>query len=322
MKRLKRSGANKRDMSQGKSKCVGIIVGREKDWPDAFMTEIEARGKGITAELVTLGGTFMNDECPYPVIIDRMSQVIPYYRTYVKYAAMHGSYIINDPFVWSADSRFFGTAVANRLGLKSPRTIVLPNKDIATHVVPDSFRNLDYPMDWEGIIDYVGVPAMFKETRSGGRRLSFRVNSVDELIQRYDESGTRTMILQEIIQGGEHIHSFIVGQENVLPLHYSTDENCYLEDNSSLDQDLYQQIFNSTVALTQAYGYEINMIEYILRDEELYVINATNPAPVIDRQLMTESQFNWIVNQTVTLAIKRVLQPLPQRVTFKINPID
>jgi len=263
----------------------------------------------------------MDDVCPYPVIIDRMSQVIPYYRTFVKYAAMHGSYIINDPFVWSADSRFFGTAVANRLGLTSPRTIVLPNKEIETHVVPDSFRNLDYPMDWEGIINYVGVPAIFKETRSGGRRLSFRVHSVDELIQYYDESGTRTMMIQEIIQGGEHIHSFIIGQENVLPLRYSRDENRYLEDESFIDKDLIQQILTSTVALTQAYGYEINMIEYILRDDQLYVINATNPAPVMDRQLMTESQFAWIVNETVSLAIKRVLQPLSQRVTFKLNPI-
>ncbi len=303
-------------MIQGKNKCVGIIVGRENDWPEAFMAEIEARGEGITAEFVKLGGTFMDDECPYPVIIDRMSQVIPYYRTYVKYAAMHGSYIINDPFVWSADSRFFGTAVANRLGLTSPRTIVLPNKDIATHVVPDSFRNLDYPMDWEGIIDYVGVPAIFKETKSGGRRLSFRVHSVDELIQRYDESGTRTMILQEIIQGGEHIHSFIVGQDNVLPLRYSQDENCYLEDFTFAEKKLYQQIISSTVALTKAYGYEINMIEFIQREAQLYVINATNPAPVIDRQLMTAPQFDWIVNQTVSLAIKRVLHPLPQRVTF------
>lgn len=309
-------------MIEEKNRCVGLIVGREKDWPAAFMTQIEARGNGITSELVKLGGTFMNDECPYPVIIDRMSQIIPYYRTYLKYAAMHGSYIINDPFVWSADSRFFGTAVANRLGLTSPRTIALPNKDIATHVVPDSFRNLKYPMDWEGIVDYVGVPAMLKETKSGGRRLSFRVSSVDELIQRYDESGTRTMILQEIIQGGEHIHSFVVGQEHVLPLRYSQDEQCYLKNKTFKNKDLLQKIVASTIALTQAYGYEINMIEYILRDDQLFVINATNPAPVIDRQLMTESQFNWVVNQTVTLAIKRVLQPLPQRVTFELNPVD
>lgn len=264
----------------------------------------------------------MDDDCPYAVIIDRMSQIIPYFRTYVKYAAMHGSYIINDPFVWSSDSRFFGTALANRLGLKSPKTIVLPNKDIATHVVPDSFRNLEYPMDWEGIINYVGVPAMFKETRSGGRRLSFYVHSVEDLIQNYDESGTRTMMIQEIVNDGEHIHSFVIGQENVLTLRYSHDENRYYDSDSYLNRELKEQVRNSTIALTQAYGYDINMIEYILREDDLYLINATNPAPEMDRTLMTDEQFDWIVNETVSLAIERVLHPLPQRVTFKLNPIE
>ncbi len=309
-------------MTQGKNKRIGLIVGREKDWPGAFMKEIETRAQGLRAEMVKLGGTFMDDDCPYAVIIDRMSQIIPYFRTYVKYAAMHGSYIINDPFVWSSDSRFFGTALANRLGLKSPKTIVLPNKDIATHVVPDSFRNLEYPMDWEGIINYVGVPAMFKETRSGGRRLSFYVHSVEDLIQNYDESGTRTMMIQEIVNDGEHIHSFVIGQENVLTLRYSHDENRYYDSDSYLNRELKEQVRNSTIALTQAYGYDINMIEYILREDDLYLINATNPAPEMDRTLMTDEQFDWIVNETVSLAIERVLHPLPQRVTFKLNPIE
>lgn len=234
---------------------------------------------------------------------------------------MHGSYIINDPFVWSADSRFFGIALANKLGLKSPKTVVLPNKDIATHVVPDSFRNLEYPMDWEGVIDYVGVPAMFKETRSGGRRLSYYVHSVDELIQNYDESGTRTMMIQEIVNDGDHYHSFVIGQEMVLTLRFSRDENRYYDSDSTLNPDLKEHIRKSTIAITQAYGYDINMIEYILQGENLYIINGTNPAPVIDRSLMTDSQFNWMVNETVSLTIKRVLQPLPQRVTFNLNPL-
>ncbi len=306
-------------MGQEDKHRIGLIVGREKDWPEAFISELEGRAEGITAEFVKIGGTFMDAVCPYPVIIDRMSQVIPYYRAYVKYAAMHGSYIINDPFVWSADNRFFGTAVANRLGLTSPRTVVLPNKDIETPVIPDSFRNLEYPMDWEGIINYVGVPAILKEIRSGGRRWAHRVSSVDDLIQRYDESGTRTMILQQIITGGEHIHCFVIGREKVMALRYSPDDSCYLEERLFPDTPLSQQLFESAIAISQAYGYDINMIEYILHDDQFYVINSTNPAPVIDRQLMTESQFDWAVKETASLAIKRVREPLPQRVAFNFD---
>lgn len=309
-------------MSQNETKRIGLIIGRESDWPDAFITAVSERAPHIQTELVKIGGTFMDDICEYTVIIDRMSHEVPYYRTYVKFAAMHGTYIINDPFVWSSDSRFFGTAMANKLGLKSPRTIVLPNKDVDTDVVPDSFRNLIYPMDWEGIIEYVGVPAIFKEAESGGRRLSFRVHSVDELIQRYDESGTETMILQELINDGDHIHCYVIGMENVLVLNYLPAENRYLKGNATnLDDKQLKQITQSSRAISKAYGYDINMIEYLLTDDGIVVINATNPSPLIDRKLLSPPHFEWLVNATAELAIDRVQRPLPQRTTFQIEEI-
>ena len=130
------------------------------------------------------------------------------------------------------------------------------------------------------------------------------------------------MILQEIISGGEHIHCFVIGQEKVMPLRYSLQENRYMEDNSFPDSPLIRQILNSASAISRVYGYDINMIEYILQDDQFYVINSTNPAPVMDHQLMTEPQFNWAVRETVSLAIKRLREPLPQRVTFDFNTAD
>lgn len=304
--------------TQNKKQIVGLIVGREQDWPDSFIAELAARDAGATAEFVKLGGTYLDDACLYPVIFDRMSHEIPYYRTYVKYAALNGSYIINNPFVWSADNRFFGTTIANRLGLKSPRTIVLPNKETLAETIPDSFRNLEYPMNWEGITEYIGVPAIFKEIRSGGRRLSFRVHNVDELIQRYDESGTSTMILQELIQGGEHIHCLVIGEESALVLQYLPEQNRYLPD-VELSEATKAQIIDSALALTKAYGYEINLIEFNHQDGELIVINSTNPSPIIDRKLFGEDHFSWIVNATVDLALARLANPLPQEVPFNLE---
>jgi hypothetical protein len=305
-------------MSQSATSRIGLIVGRERDWPDAFMTSVSAQRPDVTAEFVKLGGTYVDEESHYPVIIDRMSHEIPYYRTYVKYAAMQGSYIINNPYTWSADNRFFGTAVANRLGLQSPRTIVLPNKDVDTDVVTDSFRNLQYPMDWEGITASVGVPAVLKEISSGGRRLSYRVHSVDELIQRYDESGTRTMILQEVIQDGDHIHCLVIDGENTLLLRYDRETNRYLP-KLDLDPGLAGTLEHNAKAITNSYKYDFNMVEFINRAGELFVINSTNPAPVLDRELMSEEQFRWAVDQSVQLAFKRLDNPTAQRSPFAIE---
>ncbi len=294
------------------AKKIGLIIGQEWEWPEAFMEAINNSKENITAELIKLGGTFMDEPCEYDVIIDRISHEIPYYRAYLKYAAIHGAYIINNPYVWSADSKFSGTALINKLGLKSPRTVILPNKQVDKDVTPSTFRNLDYPMNWQAIIDYVGVPAIFKDNKARGRRGVARVHNVDELIQQYDESSTRTKILQQIIDSDHHVHSFVIGQEKVLSLNYSLKHGRYqqsiLDNNSKLGAELTADALN----ITRTYQYDVNMVEFVIKDGVAYVINGTYPTPDIDLTLMTEEQFQWFVTEIAALAIDRAKRPLPQ----------
>ena len=302
------------------SKRIGLIIGREWDWPLAFMTAINERDNHVTAELVKLSSTAMDKlHCPYDVIIDRMSHEIPYYRAYLKYASVCGTDIINNPFTVSLDSRFFGHVVIKKLGLNSPRTVALPNKAVERDVVPDSFRNLIYPMDWQGIIDYVGVPAILKDVRVGGRRLVYRVNNVDELIRRYDDSGTRTMIVQEVIKSDTHIHCFVIGQEKVLPLHFSLVEDRYLPGSISTDSTLGKYLVKTALLLTRVYKYDINMTEFVVKDDNVYVINSTNPVPLLDKKLMTDEQFHWCVEQVADMAIERAKRPLPGQSNFQFS---
>lgn len=309
-------------MSQNERTKIGLIVGAEYDWPEAFMTAVNDSNTGITAEFVKLDGTHMDEAVPYAVIIDRMSHKIPYYRAYVKHAALQGVTIINSPFLWGVDSKFLGTAVINQLGLKSPRTVVLPNKQVECETSPDTFRNLKYPMDWEAIIEYVGVPAIFKDIHSGGRQFAARVHNVDELIQRYDESGFRTTILQQIIDSNDHLHAFVVGQEAVMILRYSQAGGAYLPGVLSKETGWGQQLAEDARRITRLYRYDMNMVEFVVQGNDVYVIAASNPAPDIDRQLMTAEQFNWCVNQMVAIAIERVQRPLPTITPFTASPVD
>lgn len=300
-------------MSQDKQKRIGILVGQESDWPNAFITAVNNTNQPVTAEFVKIGGTYMNETCPYDLIIDRVSHEIPYYRSYLKFAALQGCITINNPLIWSADSKFMSITVANQLGFNSPRTVVLPNKEVEEENKPDSFRNLVYPMDWDGIIDYVGVPAIFKDVSVGGRRLVYRVHSVDELIQYFDESGTRTMILQQIVESDVHIHAFVIGQEKVQLLRYSLADGRYLPELIDTESEKGQMLTQGALKLTQTFGYDINMVEFVLHGDTPYVINSTNPAPMIDKKLMNEEQFNWCLQETVALALDRLQRPLPPR---------
>src|SRR5690349_13485970 len=162
---------------------IGLFVGREWSWPPAFIDEVNRRDEGVIAEYVKLGGTQMNEPNPYRVIVDRISHEVPYYRAYLKNAALQGVKVINDPFMWSADGKFFGASLADRVGVASPKTIVLPNKEYVPGIVPsESLRNLMYPMDWSFITNYVGMPCVLKDAHGGGWRDVYIVHSQDELI--------------------------------------------------------------------------------------------------------------------------------------------
>jgi hypothetical protein len=299
-------------MSDTEPKRIGLLIGREWSWPSAFITEVNKRDDAVTAEFVKLGGTFLDEPCTYNVIIDRMSHEIPYYRNYLKYAALHGCYLINNPFTWAADDRFFGMALGLRLNMTCPRSVMLPNKRVETENVPESFRNLVYPMDWQGIIEYVSVPAILKDIHTGGRRLSRRVHNVDELIQAYDESDTQTVILQAIIESDFHIHCFVVGKDKVLPLRYSLEKNAYLAEHGVTNERLIDQVSQAALAVTRAYGYDVNMCEFVIHDDVPYLINPSNPAPDMDINLLTPRHFSWCVNEIANLAIATARQTPPQ----------
>ncbi|PJF29309.1 MAG: hypothetical protein CUN52_09045, partial [Phototrophicales bacterium] len=150
-------------------------MGREWSFPPAFIEEVNKRTDqtGVIAEYMKVGGTFMNEPVDgYRVIIDRISHEVPYYRSFLKNAALQGVKVVNDPFMWSADDKFFGASLITKLGVASPKTVVLPNRDYVPGIVHnESLRNLKYPMDWGALVDMVGgFPLVLKDAHGGGWR--------------------------------------------------------------------------------------------------------------------------------------------------------
>src|SRR4029077_13505321 len=126
---------------------IGVLRGRENSFPDAFVAAVNAMDRGVQAEFVQLGGTKLNEPVPFRVILDRMSHEVPYYSVYLKMAALQGTYCINNVFWRSADDKFFGYAIAEHLGIASPKTVVLPNRECVPDVTSESLRNL-WPTDF------------------------------------------------------------------------------------------------------------------------------------------------------------------------------
>ena len=299
-------------------KKIGLVVGREWSWPPAFIEEVNKRDAGVVAEFAKLGGDHHDGPVPYDVLIDRISHEVPMYRSYLKKAVLEGKTVINNPFMWSADDKFFGAALATKVGVASPKTVLLPNKDYVQGIVPsESLRNLTFPLDWDALARYIGMPCILKDAHGGGWKEVYVCHSVEELIHHYNSSGLLTMIVQEFIQWDQFVRCLCLGQEEVLPMHYDPKARKYIVDDDYLTPAMRERIIKDSRTLCGALGYDMNSLEYAVKDGVPYAIDFMNCAPDMDVYSLTPTYFEWVVQGMADLAIKLALNPRKTAVEAK-----
>jgi hypothetical protein len=283
---------------------VGILVGREWSFPPAFVEAVNQRDEGVTVEYIKLGGTRMNEPCSYRVIVDRISHEVPYYRSYLKNAALQGCKVVNDPFMWTADDKFFGAALAEQLGVASPRTIALPNKSYVPGIVHnESLRNLVYPLDWDSIVDYIGMPCVLKDAHGGGWRDVYICRSKDELLFYYDQTGLLTMVVQEFINWDTYARCMCLGQELVYVMKYDPKARYYYPEHD-FPSSLHDRMVGDCLKLVRALGYDMNTVEFAIRDGVPYAIDFMNPAPDMDVNSLGRPHFDWMVSHMSDMVIR------------------
>jgi len=306
--------AGKRDGS----KKVGLLVGREWSFPPKFIEEVNGRAEGVSVDFVKLGAEHMDDPCEYSVIIDRISHEVPFYRTYLKHAVLQGCTVVNNPFMWSADDKFFGASLITKLGLASPKTAILPNKSYIPGIIPtESLRNLKYPLDWKALVEYVGMPCILKDAHGGGWKEVYVCRSIEELIHHYDNSGLLTMVVQEFIEWDQFIRCLCIGQEDVLPMKYDPRERRYLVEHDHLSKELGGRIVRDALTIVRALGYDMNSIEFAVRGGIPYAIDFMNPAPDMDIYSLTPHYFEWAVKHMADMAVRLAKNPRQKAADLK-----
>ena len=298
-------------------KPIGLLVGREYSFPPAFIARVNEKGAphGITAEMVKWGGTRMTGDENYSVIVDRISHEVEYYRGALKHAVLQGTYVINNPFWWTSDDKYFNYSVMAKLGCAIPKTVLLPQKGYPKDIdlTPESLRNLEYPIDWDALLDYVGRPAILKPYSGGGWKHVYKVNDRRELLEAYDGTAPYCMTLQEFIDFESYVRCFTFGKTDITPVKYDPRERRYLVEHAYLSPELGSRVVRDAQTINQALGYEMNTIEFAVRDGVPYAIDFLNPAPDFERDRITDFYFSHVLEKMSNLVIDRALNPDPTR---------
>ena len=292
---------------------IGIVFGMEETFPPALVERINGMKKpDIAAEFVNVGAVRMDEPNRYRVIVDRISHDIPFYRAYLKNAALTGTAIINNPFWWSADDKFFNYALAERLGVAIPPTVLLPHKHHPPGTTERSMRNLQYPIDWERVFDYVGFPAFLKPFDGGGWRDVFQVKTRAEFFEAYDQTRTLCMTLQRAVKFTEYFRCYVVGQEDVHVMPYDPRapfHERYVKRPPAYPKALIDRVTKDSLTLCRALGYDLNTVEFAVEDGVPYAIDFMNPAPDADPHSVGAENFAWIVEAVAKFAVKKAQEP-------------
>jgi hypothetical protein len=297
------------------SSRVGVLFGMEESFPPALVDRINSLRTGVQAESVSIGAIRLDEPHRYRVIIDRISHDIPFYRAYLKNAALGGTTIINNPFWWSADDKFFNYALAQRLGVAVPPTVLLPHKSHPPGTTERSMRNLRYPLDWDAVFAYVGFPAFLKPFDGGGWKHVYKVNSPEEFFASYDQTGALCMTLQRAVDFQEYFRCYVIGQEHVHVMPYeprAPHHERYVKNPPAYDPNLLARVERDALTLCRALGYDLNTVEFAVEQGVPFAIDFMNPAPDAERASVGDANFDWIVNAVAALAVRQALEP-PQQ---------
>jgi glutathione synthase/RimK-type ligase-like ATP-grasp enzyme len=290
-------------------KKIGILFGQETTFPPAFVERVNSKNeKGITAEFVKIDKVVQGEPSGYDVIIDRISQDVPFYRAFLKNAALNGTAVINNPFWWSADEKFFNNALMTKLDVAVPKTVLLPSNQHPDDTNANSFRNLDYPLNWDAMFSYVGFPAFFKPFAGGGWKNVYRLESPEDFFKAYNETGQLVMMLQEEINFTEYFRCYCLDRKDVHIMRYDPKQPHhlrYVRNPKPIEKPMMEKILHTVLTINNALGYDFNTVELAVRDGIPYAIDFCNPAPDADKNSVGEENFDWIVEAASNMSIRK-----------------
>jgi glutathione synthase/RimK-type ligase-like ATP-grasp enzyme len=300
------------------TKNIGVLFGMEDTFPWALMNAINEKAKAAGEDMagvpVKIGALSQEQKFDYAVILDRISHEVPFYRTFLKCAVARGVQVVNNPIWWSADDKFFDNIAAMSVNVAVPRTVLLPHKEHPPNTEEKSFRNMTF-VDWQEVFAYLGWPIFMKPAYGGGWKDVYKVHDPDEFFEAYDKTRDLAMMAQEAIEFTDYYRCYVVGRKRVRIMPYAPKEPHHMRYAAVVGQkvpaEMEARVTKDALALCDSLGYDLNTVEFAVRDGVPYAIDFMNCAPDADLKSVGQENFDWIVGAMSDFLMERARTPRP-----------
>jgi hypothetical protein len=272
---------------------IGLLLGTEEDWPTAFETLIRRLGPitdgagtehAIVTERVTIEPFDLRDRPRHDLVIDRLAYWYYHPREWLKKVAlMDDVYLLNSPFTFQSMEKHAAYCAMIRLGLKVPRTVLVPFKNPPENPrYASTAAKYNRPFDLPSIAQDIGYP-LFMKPYDGGQWIGVsRIRDGHELQQAYDASGARLMHLQESIEDYDvFARSLSIGPETMV-MHFRPDlpmHDRYAVDHDFLSPEIGEEVVTIGRLVNAFFRWEFNSCETLVRGADVYPIDYANASP-------------------------------------------
>lgn len=282
------------------AKRIGLVMGDEPLVEAALLSRIDAE-PAVVAERVVIGGTAERHIDKHHVILDRISHLIPHYRSFLRAAALAGTNVVNDPFA-IADDKFFALSLAARLGLNVPRCVLLPQKGYGHGVDPSrSLGNLQFPLLWDEIGHYVGFPAVLRPARATGTSPQ-RVHDVGGVIGAFDQTWDWPTMLQAEVAGARaHLRCICIGGDSAVAVELGT----YRNGHGGAREGAFSEAIEAALRVTRALGLELNAVDVVVTGTKAWVVDAVDPAPHLAPHTLGAEPFDNVMDRLASHLVAR-----------------
>ena len=299
-------------------KKIGILFGQEHSFPPAFVERVNAKtgGNDIRAEFVRIDKVIQGEPCGYDVVIDRISQDVPFYRALAEERSAHRHRGREQSVLVERGREVFQQRACDQdRRRRSENGAAALASGAAGHErqfvsQPRLIRSIG-----KRIFYYVGWPAFFKPFAGGGWKNVYRLHNSEEFFRAYCETGQLVMMLQEEVKFDMYFRCYSIDQRNVRIMPYEPRHPYHLRYQTEWQapREILQKVEEGVLALNQYLGYDLNTVEFAIRDGVPVAIDFCNPAPDAEAASVGQANFEWVVEAVSDMAIRKAREHVPGR---------
>ncbi|MBW2528122.1 MAG: hypothetical protein JRI23_28330, partial [Deltaproteobacteria bacterium] len=291
---------------------IGLLVGEDEPLVDALRERCGGH-PDVTCELALIDVTGERHISRYDVLVDRVSPWVPQYGAYLRASMLAGVTVINEPAAVAAGDGFFGVSLAAHLGMAVPRTVLLPQHSYDSAIDPNRWlRNLQYPVSWQTMVDYVRLPCVLRSASQPERLAPVLVRDLQQLWAAFDRTGRNVTMLQQHFAEATYVRAVCVGGEHVVlrgidgepapldePHHQLRGSVSFAA--TGLGSGVGERLGADAAALCRGAGYDLASVDFAVCDGVGYPLSAPEPLPAVDPAALSAEGFAEIVDRLAAL---------------------